>query len=264
MRLGGFILPIAPAMCAFLLVAAGAVLFLLPSDLPVWNIRTNFRNGVSINAEAIAQGSAETSGPIERYRPLVASISDPSFRDTIAKTSHFEASSSSLSKRLVFATLRAHATDDITIEIQYTAASASDCLAAYRAIADRVTQRHAILFDQNQKLLEATIDDYSERSAQLRKWEDARLQLESRLDPGEQESRSTLGLAWNQTREQLRRLDAAKALMKPTFFPPDSEVFVDGPLYTDTVRRSALAGLAVIFCACALGWGLSRQRHPER
>ena len=262
------LLPIARSSVAIFfavwLGAACAVFFLLPSDSPAWNVRLDFRNGTSINTQAVAQGSAAASGPIEGYRTIVALISNPVFRDTIAKTSPFEAASNVLSKRLIFDTLRAHATDDSTIEIQYTAASAADCLTAYRTIADRILQRHAVLFDQNQKLIQAAIDDYRERSIQLQKWEDAEMQMGPQPSPHEIETRSALGIAWNDTREQLRRLEATKILRTPTYFPPEAEVYVNGPLSNNTVRLSAIAGLSIIFCLFTLAWGLQAWRQKPR
>jgi hypothetical protein len=217
----------------------------------------------------VIEGSANPEGTLERYSVVVALISNPVFRDTVAGTSEFQPASAALSKRLVFNTLRAHSLDNNVddVEIDLTAASAADCRAAYRTIARQIEQRHALLFDENAKLLQAAIDDYRDRSIQLKTWEDAALKPGDHAAAGADRPKSNLGASWNETREQLRRLEAMKPLMKPTVFPPESEVYVNGPLSNNTVRLSALAGLAVILCACILWMGLearsSRRRNTQ-
>jgi hypothetical protein len=190
----------------------------------------------------------------------VALISTPVFRDSIAGTSKFEAGSAALSKRLVFDTLRAHALNDYDIEIEFVAASAADCRAAYLTIAERIEQRHAVLTDQNAKILQVAIDDYRDRAAQLTAWESARIRNNAAADLNKTE----LERVWNETREHLRQLEAVRSLMKPTAFPPETEVYIEGPLANNTVRLSALAGLAVILCAFALGWTLETRISRRR
>ncbi|WP_213770067.1 hypothetical protein [Bradyrhizobium sp. dw_78] len=190
-------------------------------------------------------------------------ISTPLFRQTIVDTSQFEHDSAALSKRLVFDMPRTHALTDDNIEIELTAASAADCRAAYCAIADRIEQRHNVLFDQNAKVLQAAIDDYRERSIQLKKWEDGDLQLGSQSSAGK-DSKSGLGIAWNDTKERLRRLEAVKLLVTRTMFPAESEVYMNGPLSHNTVRLSALAGLAVVLSSLLLLLGLELRRSTAR
>jgi hypothetical protein len=240
---------------------AGAVWFLCRPDPPVWRLRTVFHIGTSINPKLVIEGSPNPESPIEHYRSVVAVISAPMFRENIANTSQFEASSAALSRRLVFQTLRPHALsdNDYDIEIDFTAGSAADCRSAYRAIADRIEQRHAILSDQNNQELQKTIDDFQERSVQLKAWEDAK---QNSADPDNSKSK-----AWNGTRETLRRLKAIKSLMKPTTFLPEAEVYIYGPLSNNTVRLSALAGVAIIFITLVLALRLesfaSKQRNTE-
>ena len=200
---------------------------------------------------------------IERYASIVALISTPVFRDVIADTSKFEAGSAALSKRLVFDTLRAHALNDYDIEIQFTAASAADCRAAYRTIAERIGQRHAGLSDQNAKILQVAIDDYRERAAQLHevggRQRTARISTIRRCRSQEIE----LERVWNETREHLRQLEVIKSITTATTFPPAAEVYIEGPLVNNTVRLSALAGLAVILCAFVLAWLQTRTSRPR-
>jgi hypothetical protein len=251
------------------LCAASAVWFLCRPGPPVWRLRTIFHIGSSINPTSVIEGSPNPEGTLERYSVVVALISNPVFRNTVANTSEFQSASAALSKRLVFDTLRAHALDDNVedIEVNLTAASAADCRAAYRTISRQIEQRHALLFDENVKLLQAAIDEYRTRSVQLKKWEDAAAQPGYQASTGTDRSKSGLGAAWNETSEHLRRLEAMKPLMKPTSFPPESEVYVNGPLSNNTVRLSALAGLAVILCAFILTLGLevrsSRRRNTQ-
>jgi hypothetical protein len=238
---------------------AVVVWFFCRPDPPVWRLRTVFHIGTSINPRLVTEGSPNPESPIEHYRSVVAAISAPAFRENIANTSEFEASSAALSRRLVFQTLRPHALsdNDYDIEIDFTAGSAADCRSAYRAIADRIEQRHAILSHRNSELLQKTIEDLQERSVQLKAWEDAK-QNSADAD----NSRS-----WNDTGEKLRQLKAIKSLMKPTTFLPEAEVYVYGPLSNNTVRLSALAGLAIIFITLVLALGLesltSKQRNTE-
>lgn len=248
------------------LCAAGAVWFLCRPGPPVWRLRTIFHIGSSINPIAVIEGSPNPEGTLERYYNVVALISTPIFRDTVAGTSEFQPASAALSKRLVFNTLRAHSLDNNVddVEIDLTAASAADCRAAYRTIARQIEQRHALLFDENTKLLQTAIDDYRERAIQLKKWEDAALQPGDQVSTGADRPKSDLGAAWNETREHLRRLEAMKPLMKPTVFPPESEVYVNGPLSNNTVRLSALAGLAAILCAFILWLGLEARSSRRR
>jgi hypothetical protein len=248
---------------------ACAIWFLCRPDPPVWRVRTAFRIGTSVLPAAVIAGSPNPQGTIERYASVVALISNPGFRNDIAGTSEFEASSANLSKRLVFATLRAHAFDhdDEDIEIDLTAASAADCRAAYRTIAERIGQRHAGLSAQSIKTLQVAIDDYRERAAQLAKWEDARIQPGDKGSADADRAKSGIALSWSEAREHLRQLEAVKSLMTPTTFPPEAEVYVEGPLINNTVRLSALAGLAVILCAFVLAWALeirtSRPRNKD-
>ena len=246
------------------LCTAGAVWLLCRPDPPVWRLRTVFHIGTSINPWMVIEGAPNPESPTERYRSVVALISTPVFRETIANSSEFEAGSAALSKRLVFETLRAHALNDndYDIEIDFTAGSAADCRSAYRAIADRIKRRHAIMSDQNIQLLQRTIEDLQQRSVQLKAWQDAK-QISTDADNG----KSAFGITWNETREKLRQLEVIKSLMKPTTFPPEAEVYIYGPLSNNTIRLSALAGLAIIFITLVLALGLesltSKQRNTE-
>jgi hypothetical protein len=235
---------------------------------PTWNLRTTFRIGDSSNPISVIEGSLTPQGTVERYSKVVALISNPAFRQGIADTSEFDPGSAALSKKLVFATLRASALNDNDIELEITAASVADCRSAYRNIAERIEQRHATLFDQNARLLQKAIDDYRERSLQLKKWEDAKTQPNN---PSSNEHtndlddpKSGLGVSWNKTREHLRRLEAVELLMTPTRFPAESEVYVDGPLSNNTVRLSALAGLVIVLCALILAMGLEMRQSDRR
>lgn len=249
---------------ALLLCLAVLTLYVLPADPPVWTVRTAFTIGNSINPDSVINGSLAPQGQVEGYRIVVALISTPVFRQTIANTSQFESETAARSKQLVFDTLRAHPQSDNSIEIEFTAASPADCRAAYRAIADRIERRHAVLFEQNVKLLQASIDDYTARSVQLKQWEDAYLQPGDQPSVSDKDSKSGLGIAWNDTRERLRRLEAAKLLLTKTTFPPESEVYVNGPLSRGTVRSSALAGLAVLAAVLLLFAGLELGRRTTK
>lgn len=245
---------------------ACAILFLCRPDPPVWRLRTTFHIGTSVAPAAVIDGSPNVRSTIEKYSSVVALISAPAFRDTIAGTSEFEAGSAGLSKRLVFGTLRAHALDNNAedVEIDFTAASAADCRAAYRTIARQIEQRHALLFNENAQQLQTAIDDYSERAALLAKWKDAEVQPGYQASTEADNPKRGVGLIWNETREHLRQLEAARSFMTPTTFPPAAEIYVEGPLANNTVRMSALAGLAVILCAFALGWTLETRATRRR
>jgi hypothetical protein len=251
------------------LCAACAIWFLCRPDPPVWRLRTAFRIGMSVSPAAVIAGSPNAQGTIERYASVIALISTPVFRDDIAGASEFETGSAGLSKRLVFNTLRAHAFDhdDEDIEIDLTAASAADCRAAYRTIVERIGQRHSGLSAQSAKTLQVAIDDYRERADQLAKWEDARIQPGDKASAEADRAKSGIALSWSEAREHLRQLEAVKSLMTPTTFPPEAEVYIEGPLVNNTVRLSALAGLAVILCAFVLAWALeirtSRPRNTD-
>ena len=189
---------------------ACAIWFLCRPDPPVWRLRTTFHLGISVKPAAVIEGSPDLRSTIEKYSSVVALISAPVFRETIAGTSEFEAGSAGLSKRLVFGTLRAHAldNDEEDVEIDFTAASAADCRAAYQNIARQIEQRHAALFDESARQLQTAIDDYRERAAQLAKWKDAELQPGHPADVDG--AKTPVGQIWNQTREHLRQLEAAK------------------------------------------------------
>jgi hypothetical protein len=248
---------------------ACAIWFLCRPDPPVWRVRTTFHIGMTVSPAAVIEGFPILQGTLEGYSSVVALISTLAFRDTIAGASEFEANSAGLSKRLVFDTLRAHALDhnDKDVEIDLTAASAADCRAAYRTIAHQIEQRHALLFDENARQLQAAIDDYRERAVQLAKWKDAEGQPDDKASPDADSTKTRLGPIWNETREHLRQLEAVRALMTPTTFPPEAKIYVDGPLTNNTVRLSALAGLAVVLCAFALAWTLeipaSKRRNTD-
>lgn len=248
---------------ALMLCLAVLILYVSRPDPPVWTLRTAFTIGTSVNPESVIAASPTSQGQIEGYRIVIALISTPVFRQTIADTSQFEPGSSALSKRLIFETLRAHDQPDNSIEIELTAASAADCRAAYRAVAEQIERRHTDLFEQNLKLLQASIDDYKDRSVQLKQWEDSYLQAGNQPPASEKDSKSGLGMAWNDDREHLRRLEAAKLLLTKTSFPPESQVYVNGPLSRNTVRWSALAGLAVLFAALLLFLGLERRQRTK-
>jgi hypothetical protein len=249
---------------ALLLCLAVLILYVVPADPPVWTVRTAFTIGNSINPDSVINASLTPQGQVEGYRIVVALISTPVFRQTIANTSQFESATAARSRQLVFDTLRAHPQSDSSIEIEFTAASPADCRAAYRAIADRIERRHAALFEQNVKLLQASIDDYTARAVQLKQWEDAYLQPGDQPSASDKASKSGLGIAWNDTKERIRRLEAAKLLLTKTTFPPESEVYVNGPLSRGTVRSSALAGLAVLVAVLFLFAGLELGRRATK
>ena len=243
-----------------ILCVASAILFVARPHPPVWSLRTIFHTGVSVNPLSVVDGSPAPQSGLEQYSAVVALISNPVFRQGIVGTSKFEPDNAALSKQLVFDTLRAHALNDNDIQLELTAASAADCLAAYRTIADRIKQQQAPLFDRNAKLLRAAIDDYRERSIQLKKWEDAKAHPDVQ-SPAEGASsandlKSDLRVNWNDTREHLRRLEAIELLVKPINFPPEAEVYVNGPLSNNTARLSALAGFAIVLCTLILALGL--------
>ena len=248
------------------LCAAGGVWFLCRPGPPVWRLTTTFHIGSSINPAAVIDGTSNGEGTIEEYRTVIGLISTPVFRDIVVRTSEFQQSTAALSRRLVFATLRPHALDNNSedVEIDLAAASAADCLAAYRNVARQIEQRHALLFDENRKQLQTAIDDYRERSMQLKKWEDAAMQPGDQLRRNLISRKRDLGTAWSESNERLRRLEAAKLALKPTTFPPESEVYVNGPLTNNTVRLSALAGLAVILCVLILTLGLEIRSTGRR
>jgi hypothetical protein len=248
------------------LCGAGAIWFLCRPDPLVWRVRTTFHIGTTVTPDAVIEGFPTLQGTIEKYSSVVALISTAVFRNAIAGASEFEANSAGLSKRLVFDTLRAHALDhnDKDVEIDFTAASAADCRATYRTIAHQIEQRHALLFDENAQLLQAAIDDYRERAVQLAKWQGAEGQPGYTASPDADSTKTRLGLIWNETREHLRQLEAVKSLMTATTFPPEAEIYVEGPLSNNTVRLSALAGLAVILCAFVLAWTLEIRASKPR
>jgi hypothetical protein len=248
---------------ALALCVLGTALTFLAPDPPVWNLRSVFHIGISANPILVIEGSLTPQGAVEHYSTVVALISDPAFREAVVADSEFQPTSAALSKRLVFGTLRARALNDSDIEIDLSAASAVDCRSAYRAIADRIERRHALMFEHSKKLVRSAINDYRERSIQLRQWEDARLQSASRPSadhaPAVGDSRAGLGVTWNETREHLRRLEAVEAIMTPTTFPTN-EIYVNGPLSNNTARLSALVGLAVVLCVALLALGLAMRR----
>jgi hypothetical protein len=248
------------------LCAAGAVWFLCRPGPPVWRLRTIFHIGSSINPAPVIEGTSDGEGTIEQPRTVIALISTPAFRDMVASTSEFQQGTAALSRRLAFATLRPHALDnnDEDVEIDLTAASPADCLAAYRTIAHQIEQRHARLVDENARQLQAAIDDHRERSMQLKKWEDVAVQPADQVSTESDHRKLDLGAAWSESRERLRRLEAAKLVLKPTTFPPESQVYVNGPLANNTVRLSALAGLAILLCVLILTLGLEIRSSGPR
>jgi hypothetical protein len=251
-----------------LLCVACAILFVSRPNPPVWSLRTIFHTGVSVNPWSLVDGPTAVQGGLAQYTAVVALISSPAFRETIARVTTFEPDSAARSKQLIFSTLRAHALNDNDIELQFTAASAADCRSAYRTIVDRVKQQQAPLFDRNAKLLRAAIDDYRERSIQLKKWEDAKAQPDS-ASPAERPSspndfKLDPGMNWGEAREQLRRLEAIEILTTPTSFPAETDVYVNGPLSNNAARLSALAGLVIILCTLLLALGLKGRRSIAR
>jgi hypothetical protein len=256
------------AIFGALMLCAGSVLLFISPGPPTWNLRTTLHIGRTINPAYLVEDSVAPQDQIERYRAVVASISDPTFRKIVASTSKFEPDSAARSKRLVFDSLRAHALNDNDIEIELTAASAADCRSAYRTIADRIEQRHALLFEQNKQRLQIAIENYRDRLSQLKTWLDEAKQLNPQSPSEDADSvnkpKSDFGVTWNETREHLRQLEAVESLLKPTTFPPESEVYVYGPLSNNIARLSALAGLAVILCIVVLGFGLEIRSSKRR
>jgi hypothetical protein len=237
-------------------MAAVAIWIFCKPDPPVWRLRTTFHIGSSINRFLLVDGQKDPQGAIERYSTVVGLISTPAFRQSIAEGAKFSADSAARSKQSVFETLHANAVNDYDIEIEFIAASSQDSLAAYRVIADQIEQRHSRMMEQDTKVLQSAIDDYRDRSTQLRTWEDARLHLSQQMPADSEVLKTDLTETWNQTREKLRRLETIKAMVAPTRFPPESEVYVTGPLTGVSVRMSALAGLCVVIFAVAGSIGL--------
>jgi len=248
------------------LCAAGAVWFLCPPDPPVWRLRTIFHLGFSIDPAPVIAGTSNGERTIEQHRAVIGLISSRVFRDAVVGTSEFQQNTAALSRRLVFATVRPHELDNnnTDVEIDLTAASAADCLAAYRTIAREIEQRHARLFEENAKQLQAAIDNYRGRSMQLKKWEDAAIRPGDQVSTQSDQARRDLGADWSETMERLRRLEVAKLALKPTTFLPESEVDVTGPIVNNTVRLSGLAGLAVLLCVLILTLGLEIRSTGRR
>jgi hypothetical protein len=249
--------------------AAAATWYLCRPGPPVWRLRTVFHIGSSIDPALVIDGTASGETTIERNTAVIALISTPVFRDMVLGTSDFQKDTADLSRRLVFATLRPHVLDNNVkdVELDLTAASAADCLTAYRTVARRIEQRHASLSAENARELQTAIEDYREQSMQLKKWEDTALEPGDHVSADSERRKHDLATAWSETRERLRRLEAAKLALKPTTFPPESDVYVNGPITNNTVRLSSLAGLAVLLCASLLTFGLgirsSRRRIPR-
>jgi len=248
------------------LCAAGAVWFLCPPGPPVWRMTTIFHIGSTIDPDAVIDGTSSGKGTIEQPRTVIALISTPEFREAVARASEFQQHTAALSRRLVFATLRPHGLDSNyeDVEIDLAAASAADCLAAYRAIARQIERRHTLLLDENAKQLQTAIDDYRERSMQLKKWEDAAIKPDDQASTESDRRRRDLGAAWSESRERLRRLEAAKLALEPTTFPAESEIYVNGPLTNNTARLSAIAGLAILLCVLILTLGLEVRSQGRR
>jgi hypothetical protein len=240
---------------ALLLCAMGVILYVSPQDPPAWDLRTTFHIGKSADPELAIEGYERIRSGIEGYRSFISVISSPAFREKVASAAEFEPESAVLSKRLVFNTLRAYASNDYDIEVELTSASAADCRAALRVIVDQIEQRHRPLFDRSARMLGAAVDDYRKRADQLKNWADA---------GGPGDPRPDIAKSWSETRERLRRLEAAVPLVTPTRPPDDAEIYLNGPLSTDTVRLSAMAGLALILCIIILALGLDTRRSITR
>jgi hypothetical protein len=212
----------------------------------------------------VLEGLPHPQVTIEHYRDVIGLISAPGFRQALLKTSEFAPNSAARSRRLAFDTLRPHALNDNDrdVEIDVTAASDGDCRAIYRNIANKILQRHALLFDQKAKLLQAAIDSYQMRADQLGKWRDAKASAsEHQTEVGSEGLKPD---TWAETTEQLYQLQTAKTLMQKTTFPPEEEIFINGPLTDTAVRISALAGLVIILCTVLLGLALESHSSKPR
>jgi hypothetical protein len=253
------------------LCAGSAIWLLCKPDLPVWRLRAVFYIGSAVDRALLAESSSDAlktpkiplSG-IEKPSAVVALISSPGFRQKIVETAEFEASTAARSKRLVFDTLRANALNNFDITVEFLAASSADARATFRTIVELIRNRHTPLFEQEAQLLQTRIDDYRERSTQLQKWLGAMEQAGDQGPPVPATSQTELVDRWVETGKQLQQLEVAKASLVPTTFPSDAEVYVNGPLTTDSVRLSALAGLAVLVSVLLLSLALDAQTTTHR
>jgi hypothetical protein len=235
------------AILALLTLFSGVAIWVICSpDTPIWQLRTVLHIRSAVDRSLLIAEAPDTKDPAERTKSTTALISTPGFRQTVVDT------------------LRANPLNDYDVTIQFSAAAASDCRQAYRTVVDLIKQHHALLLEQEDKLLQAKIDDYRERSVQLQKWLDAIVQSGSPSLPDPAISRKDLAMAWNETRERLVRLEATKAVLASTSFPSDTEVYVNGPLTNYSVRLSALAGLGLIVSILLLALVLEARTSTRR
>lgn len=258
-------------LALFTLCAGSAIWILCKPDPAVWRLRAVFHIGSAVNRDFLLEDLPNARKPatqplsyIEKASSVVALISTPGFRQMVVETAEFQAATAVLSKRLVFNTSRANELNDYDVTVEFLAATSADSRAAYRAIAELIRKRHARLLEEEAKLVQTTIDDYSKRSAQLQKWLDATEQAGNQAPPSPATPRTDLVERWVETRERLQQLEVAKASVAPTKFSSDAEVYVSGPLTTDSVRLSALAGLAVLVSVLLLSLALRTQNSKPR
>jgi hypothetical protein len=257
-----FVVPLAwksKWLIAAVAVLAAAVTFALTasSRIEVWSGRAILTIGLAPASDFIAQKSGPAVAPIEMPRRTVARLSDPAFKDLIAKQAAFEPATASVSKSMVASSLRGIVMDkerDIAIEL--SAGSAADVQSAFRTIAAEIGAAHAAILDQQLKVVQNRIDDDKGRIAAIEKEIDELNEriLKSMPPPKRNEpprSQVTPMLvttisAWNELRSLIRSDTALKQLSEPTALRIEADNLVVTHRSIDRLRASLLAGAGML------------------
>ena len=274
-----FVVPLAwksKWLIAAVAVLAAAVTFALTasSRIEVWSGRAILTIGLAPASDFIAQKSGPAVAPIEMPRRTVARLSDPAFKDLIARQAAFEPATASVSKSMVASSLRGIVMDkerDIAIEL--SAGSAADVQSAFRAIAAEIGAAHAAILDQQLKVVQNRIDDDKGRIAAIEKEIDELNEriLKSMPPPKKNEPpRSpvtpmlvTTISAWNELRSLVRSDTALKQLSEPTALRIEADNLVVTHRSIDRLRASLLAGAGMLVAMIILTIVVSPSRRAD-
>lgn len=239
------------------LAAAGTFALTTPSGTEIWSGRAILTVGLAPASDYIVQKSGPAVAPIEKPRRTIARLSDPAFKELIAKHATFQPASASISRSMVTSSLRGIELDkerDIAIEL--SAGSAADVQSAFRAVAAEIGAVHTAILQRQLDVLQKRIDDDKSRIAAL---ENETRELNERALQSTQTPRNTDQpplpampvvvtkiLAWNELQNQVRDDTTLRQLGEPSALRVDADDLVVTQRSIDRLRASLLTGAAML------------------
>jgi hypothetical protein len=241
---------------AVVIAAAATVALYQPDASQAWTGKTSLTIGLAPPTDYVLAGAGSPLAPIETPRNAVARLSDPIFRNKVVNRAAFESPTAAFSRAMVSSSLRGIAGEsdrDVTVEL--TAGSAADVQAAFRALADEISQVHGDILKRRLQFLQGKSDEAKRRIALIEMSSAAisnRLLgtgSDDRAQPTPSTSTSNLAPlvpAWNALQDRIQSDTNLARLSEPSVLHLEANTYFLASRSLGTLKASLLAGFGML------------------